>query len=99
MLVIFQLAIRRGNSMSVAKTNQKLMQRLRVGLDLGATRAALDRGKITPRQAQNVAITLVASRKFALAAIVGVFGHYGVQAAPAISARTEACARQSRMLL
>jgi hypothetical protein len=28
-----------GNSMSVTKTNQKLMQRLRVGLDLGATRA------------------------------------------------------------
>lgn len=40
--------------MSLAKTNRKLFERLRLGLDLEATQTALDRGEITPRQAKNI---------------------------------------------
>jgi hypothetical protein len=40
--------------MSVAKTNHKLVEQLRTELDLRAVATALDRGEITPRQAQNL---------------------------------------------
>ena len=39
---------------SVAKTNQKLVAHLYSELDLKAVQSALDRGEITPRQAQNI---------------------------------------------
>lgn len=39
---------------SVAKTNQKLVAHLLSGLDLQAVQSALNRGEITPRQAQNI---------------------------------------------
>lgn len=39
---------------AVAKTNQKLVERLRSGLNLKAVQSALDRGEITPRQTQNI---------------------------------------------
>jgi Uma2 family endonuclease len=40
--------------LSVVTTNRKLVEQLRLGLDLEATQAALDRGEITPRQAKNI---------------------------------------------
>jgi len=40
--------------MSLAKTNRKVVEKLRESLDLDATYAALDQGEITPVQARNV---------------------------------------------
>jgi hypothetical protein len=40
--------------MSVAKTNRKLVQNLRLSLDVVATQAALDRGEITSGQAKGI---------------------------------------------
>ncbi|MCY0914045.1 hypothetical protein [Massilia antarctica] len=40
--------------MTLARTNRKLVEELRNGLDIGATQAALDRGEITPIQARNI---------------------------------------------
>lgn len=47
---------------SVALTNQKLVERLRSEDDLDAVQSALDRGEITPRQAQNITKMITAAR-------------------------------------
>lgn len=40
--------------MSLARTNRKVVEKLRESLDVAATHAALDRGEVTPVQARNI---------------------------------------------
>jgi hypothetical protein len=54
---------------SVAKTNQKLVARLYSELDLKAVQSALNRGEITPRQAQNITKFIRAAKVRAAKAI------------------------------
>lgn len=46
--------------MSLARTNKKTVEQLRDSLDIEATQAALDQGKITPIQARNIVKWIVA---------------------------------------
>jgi hypothetical protein len=65
--------------MILARTNRKLVEQLRLGLDLGATQAALDRGAITPIQAKNIVewvVQVKRVRENPMYAVVDAAGQY-----------------------